>query len=206
MKNVKEKTLTVNLTQTELVTLAVFLAGGDQARVDTEDAAYKVNELAPGRFTWRRYRDQINLELVRVYLSDAKKPQKGSLLLGTGRGGWVLTEAGVKWARKVAAQLGNLKLARPRESSRIGSPNESRWRRERERILASPGWIRWERGERVVPLDEARELFRLDSYADDELLEAKIARLTAMFDDDSLISPFLEHLAGVVRNHGGSHD
>lgn len=46
------------LSNNEIVTLAVFLLGGDSHCVDTEDVAVKVNEIAPGRFTWRKYPDQ----------------------------------------------------------------------------------------------------------------------------------------------------
>ncbi|HAB18651.1 MAG TPA: hypothetical protein DCE44_19690 [Verrucomicrobiales bacterium] len=46
----------------EIVTLAVYLLGGDTHRVDTEDVAVKANDLAHGRFTWRKYRDQINID------------------------------------------------------------------------------------------------------------------------------------------------
>ena len=60
------------LSNHEIVTLAVYLLGGDTQYVDTEDAAVKANELAPGRFTWRKYRDQINIENVRTFLSDAE--------------------------------------------------------------------------------------------------------------------------------------
>jgi hypothetical protein len=33
----------------EIVTIAVYLLGGDSKYIDTEDIAVKVNELAPGR-------------------------------------------------------------------------------------------------------------------------------------------------------------
>jgi len=42
------------LSNHEIVTLAVYLPGGDSKRIDTEDVAVKSNELAPGRFTWRK--------------------------------------------------------------------------------------------------------------------------------------------------------
>jgi hypothetical protein len=45
------------LSNHEIVTLAVYLLGGDSKRIDTEDVAVKSNELAPGRFTWRKYAD-----------------------------------------------------------------------------------------------------------------------------------------------------
>ena len=45
----------ISLPNHEIVTLAVYLLGGERQRVDTEDIAVKANELASGRFTWRRY-------------------------------------------------------------------------------------------------------------------------------------------------------
>src|SRR5262245_4834111 len=76
------------ISQLEVVTLAVFLLGGDEQVVDTEDVAMKVNAIAPGRFSWRKYPEQVNLELVRVFLSDAKKPEFGGLVSGSGARGW----------------------------------------------------------------------------------------------------------------------
>ncbi len=65
------------LTNHEIVTLSVYLLGGDTQYVGTEDIAVKANELAPGRFTWRKYRDQINIENVRTFLSDARIQKNG---------------------------------------------------------------------------------------------------------------------------------
>ncbi len=72
------------LSNHEIVTVAVYILGGISGAVDTEDVAIKANELAPGRFSWKKYPTQVNLEVVRVYLSDAKKPSKGAYLLGSG--------------------------------------------------------------------------------------------------------------------------
>lgn len=79
--------MTQQLTQSQIVTLAVYLLGGDQQAVDTEDAAIKAHELAPGRFSWRKDPEQIHLELIRVYLSNAKEAHKGALVVGSGRTG-----------------------------------------------------------------------------------------------------------------------
>src|SRR5689334_18326851 len=67
-----EKSLT-KLSQAEIVSLAVYRLGGAQRAVDTEDVAVEAHRIAPGRFSWKKYPDQINLELIRVFLSDAKK-------------------------------------------------------------------------------------------------------------------------------------
>jgi hypothetical protein len=83
------------LSNHQIVTLAVYLLGGDAQRIETEDIAVKANELAPGRFAWRKYPDQINIENVRTFLSDAKKPKNGAYLIEAGKDGWILTEAGL---------------------------------------------------------------------------------------------------------------
>src|SRR5688572_29822333 len=86
----------------QIVTVAVYLLGGEVGPVDTEDIAVKASELAPGRFSWRKYPAQINLELIRVYLSDAKKPDKGGYLIGSGSAGWQLTQDGAALGRAAA--------------------------------------------------------------------------------------------------------
>lgn len=198
MKKSQEKGLTVDLKQSEIVTVAVFLLGGDQRAVDTEDAAVKAHELAPGRFAWKKYPEQINLELVRVYLSAAKKADRGGYLSGSGRTGWSLTQNGLAWARRTARTLEGANLARKRERSQAGSIDENRWRRERSRILATDAWVRWVDGDRNPPPKEAAEVFRIDSYAVGQLRETKITRLRSLFDEDDELGPFIARMSEIV--------
>ena len=151
MKKQPNKSLTKSVSQTEVVTLATYLLGGAQKAIDTEDIAVEAHRLAPGRFSWKKYPDQINLELVRVYLSDAKKSDKGVLLLGSGRTGWRLTQRGLKWAKEAAQNIENIRTNRTRAQSRSGSIDEQRWRRERSRIQATQAWKMWAEGKRDIP-------------------------------------------------------
>ena len=89
-----------SLANHEIVTLAVYLLGGESQPVDAEDIAIKANEIAPKRFSWRKYPDQINLESVRKRLWDARKPEKGSYLTGSDRQGWLLTQNGLRFAKE----------------------------------------------------------------------------------------------------------
>lgn len=187
------------LTNSEVVTWAVSLLGGDQRRIDTEDVAVKAFQLARERFSWRKYPEQINLELVRVYLSDAKKPEHGELLTGSGRTGWSLTRKGLAWINSARSRLQELGTSEPkRGASRAGSVDSSRHDRERKRILTLPAWARWSEGDKSVVLAEAREVFRLDSYATASVREAKLTRLRAMFGDDKELSAFLTHLSDEI--------
>jgi hypothetical protein len=127
-----------DLSNHEIVTLAVYLLGGDTQYVDTEDIAVKANEVAPGRFTWRKYSDQINIENVRAFLSDAKKEKNGAFLRGAGKDGWLLTESGAAFAKVRVGGLENVDLSRERLSVK-----DRRWlQHERTRMLSSEAFFK----------------------------------------------------------------
>ena len=121
------------LSNVEIISIAVYLLGGSSRYIDTEDIAIKANEIAPGRFAWRKYPEQINIENIRKRLSDAKNPKKGGYLLGSFKKGWILSEKGLKFCSKYAEVLKKVDLSRvPRNKKEIV------WqRRERERMLSS---------------------------------------------------------------------
>jgi hypothetical protein len=197
MKKLPEKRLTKNPSQMEVVTLAVHLLGGAQRAIDTEDVAVQAHRLAPGRFSWKKYPEQINLELIRVYLSDAK--MKGELVLGSGRTGWRLTQKGLKWAEQTTREIGQVDTARSRAALRSGSVDEQRWRRERSRLVSTAAWASWQSGNPDISAAEAKEMFRIDSYARGDLREAKITRLRSLFAEDEEVGPFLDHVINVLN-------
>ena len=192
MKKMPEKKLT-NFSQAQVVALAVYRLGGARRAIDTEDVAVEAHRIAPGRFSWKKYPDQINLELIRVFLSDAKK-NENELVIGSGRTGWRLTQRGLRWAETASGAIGKSEASRTRAQSRGGSIDEQRWRRERSRILATHAWQLWASGIRNIPAAESKQVFRIDSYARGELREAKITRVRAMFLDDPEVTPFLDHI------------
>lgn len=185
-----------------IVTLAVFTVGGGTFLVDTEDAAVAAHRIAPERFAWRKYPEQVNLELVRVCLSDAKKPGK-ELLNGSGTKGWSLTPKGLEWARLNESRLSVGVTPRERGHARGQAPTERRWRAERSRLLALESWRLWQSGTHRLSTVGAREVFRIDSYADDQVRNLKITRLLALFADDIDLRPFLEAAATAVQSVSG---
>jgi hypothetical protein len=179
--------------------LAVHLLGGGEGPVDTEDVAIKAYELAPTRFSWHKYPKQINLELVRVSLSDAKKKEKGQLLAGSGKTGWSLTPRGLKWATEAQKTLLGVDLSRTREEGRGGSVDEQRWRRERERVLSTKAWDSWSRGGQQISARDAAEVYRIDSYAVGRMRQLKITRLKSLFASDEDVLPFLTRTAEILE-------
>ncbi|SRR5882724_7328351 len=179
----------------EIVTIAVHLLGGDTAFIDTEDIAVKANELAPSRFTWRKHQDQINLEVIRVYLSDAKKPDKGAYLLGSGTDGWMLTPQGLSFARSHVGKLQEANLSRKPLSAK-----ERHWlQAERVRLLSSDAHARFlEGGVDAVSPRQAEAFFRLDAYVTGEARHRKVVRLLNAFGDDPDVGKTVVALAGNV--------
>lgn len=189
----------ISLPNHEIVTLAVYLLGGERQRVDTEDIAVKASELASGRFTWRKYPDQINIDAVRKRLWDAAKAEKGGYLQGTERQGWVLTPEGLRFAKANRTILQTARLERKPQSSK-----ERNWqRRERERMLASDAFAKFADGKSdAISLQEAESFFRVDAYVTGGAREEKILRAGNAFGDDPEIGPLLQLLESMIAKRG----
>lgn len=104
----------------ELVVYALYLLGGDSNSVHTEDIAIKCFELLPSSFSWVKYPQFPDKDIVRVALTDARKESYGGLVEGRSgqkRGqsaktqrdpvedGWMLTTTGIHWVRENRAEL-----------------------------------------------------------------------------------------------------
>ncbi len=190
--------LTRRFSNSELVTLAVYLLGGSNRYADTEDIAMKTQELAPGRFTWRKYPDQINLELVRVRLSEAKSDTHGALLRGSGTKGWTLTAKGLEWASTVAQDADALKPEVRKQQERGGSVDSHRLDRARDRVYKCAAWSKWPSSADGISLSEAEEVFRIDGYATEELRLEKIDRLRKTFIGQSDLLAFIGYLEKIL--------
>lgn len=180
----------------ELVTLAVYLLGGEAKFIDTEDIAIRSNELAPGRFTWRKYPQQINIENVRTFLSDAKKPKNGGLVNGSGSKGWMLSEAGLEFARARLGDIEGQNLSRVRPTAK-----EKQWvRNERDRMLSSDPYKKFlEQGIGSITHQEAAAFFRIDDYVSAEARERKLVRMLNSFLDDEELAQAIKEMAYKVR-------
>jgi hypothetical protein len=185
------------LSNMEVVVLAVYALGGDRAPVDTEDVAMKANELAPGRFTWRKYPGQVSLEHVRVFLSDAKKPKYGRLLAGDGTKGWRLTAEGVDWGSRNAGRA----VAGSAGRKRVDRDLERRRRNEEVRVRALLAWERFVSGE-DVGLREAEAVFRVSDYVRGPRRRELVERGQALFAKDEELGPFVDAMARIVIKEG----
>lgn len=180
----------------EVVTLAVYLLGGDATAIDTEDVAFKANELAPGRFTWTKYPEQINIEIIRAFLSDAKKPKHGAYMTGTGTTGWLLTEAGLKFA--IANQD---KVESPAKAVKRLSKDETRRRKnELARIIASVAYEKFIAGNPGgITQQEADSVFRLNEYIVGDARQKKVLRVVNVLGDDDDVGSAIRFFADMAQ-------
>ena len=176
--------------------LAAYLAGADRRHLDTEDIAYKANEIAPGRFSWRKYKDQIKLDAIYKHLWDLTKPDKGEYITGSEKDGWLLTPAGISFAEETIGKLKNLEPARERRPRK-----EEAWmQRERTRMLGETAFQKIRDGrDTELTLSEAEKFFRLDDYVIGAARARKIQQAENAFHDDPDIGPAISKIASIVR-------
>ncbi len=93
-----------SLSNIHLVTIALGNLDGHEKPVDSEDVAVHVNELAPGKFTWRKYPEYIDLQVVNQSLQDARRERNGSLVTGSSSKGWMLSADGMEWFKNFDAE------------------------------------------------------------------------------------------------------
>lgn len=171
-----------SLTNSQLVTLAVYRLGGAATPVDTEDIAVEASALAPGRFAWKKYPDRIDLILVRVSLNDACRAEP-PLLTGSIRRGYMLTTNGLEWAPSRDAQLGATAPPPPRRHA-----VEADMERERERLRRSRAYGKYVSGrsQEITELD-FQEFARVNDYFQEPQRQKRYTRISnAVEGDDTL--------------------
>ena len=185
------------LTHKKLVVLAAFLAGSDAGYADTEDIAIAAAKLAPGRFSWRKYTEQIDIDAVRRRLVDVARPEFGGYLTGSERLGWLLTEAGLAFVENHRDHLkanseAHIKLSRG-EQTWLG--------RERLRMVSEVAFAKWRASgtEAISPI-EAERFFRIDDYVIGKARTARIDRARDAFRIDPELGPAIDDIGKLVRS------
>lgn len=102
-----------DLSAKDITIYALYLLGGWQNRIHTEDIALECFKLAPSLFSWIKYPQYPDIQPVRFALE-----KTGGLIKGESErskkkesvGGWMLTDEGLEWIKrnrfKIESQLG----------------------------------------------------------------------------------------------------
>ena len=195
----REKASLSGLANDRVAVLAAYLAGASNSYADTEDIAVKAAQLTPGRFSWRKYPDQINIETVRKRLWDAASEKKGRMLAGSEREGWLLTEAGLQFCRDNEDLLSVVADTAVRLSLK-----ELSWAtREKVRMQAEVAFQKWKEGhaQDILPV-EAERFFRIDDYVVGALRRSRVERATAIFAVDQTMTEAIKAISTKVRDRG----
>ena len=188
---------TGRLTNSQVAVLAAYLAGASQGHADTEDIAVKAASLAPGRFSWRKYPEQINIETIRKRLWDAASEKMGRMLTGSERDGWLLTEAGLKFCETNSEYLS----ASGEETMRLSQKEHAWATRERARMQSEIAFKKWQDGQlnEIQPV-EAERFFRIDDYIVGDLRRSRLKRARDIFATDKDMSVAIDEIAKKVRD------
>lgn len=185
-----------DLTHEQIVVLATYLAGGDAQYADTEDVAMATTKIAPGRFSWVKYPDQINIENVRRRLLDATRPESGGHVTGSQRKGWLLTEAGLAFCKEHEHRF----FREADHRQRVSRAEQSWVGRERARMIKEKAFEKWSSGSAadILPV-EAERFFRVDDYMNADERAACLSRAAEAFRADETLRVAIEVISKLVR-------
>lgn len=191
----------MNLSNIEYVAFAAYLLSAFEKPVDTEDIAIKAYEIAPERFSWKKYSNQINLEAVRKRLYDARLEKNGSHVDGSDKQGWILTQKGMTWAEAIANQfesaVKDAKGKNVRSSGMAGAIQPT----ERKRITSTKAYTLYSSG-RIddITLRDAEHVYRFDDYVDARTRAIKINRVLNIFANEPKMTKFLKVIEEIIES------
>lgn len=127
------------LSNSQIVSLAVYKLGGETKAIDIEDIAVEAFKYFPERFSWRKYHDRIDLRAVQYALKDACFVENGEpYLTGSIKHGYMVTPFG-----KQFSLINKLSLVEdPEKLFRSKSTNE-KIALERSRLLNSKAYVKF---------------------------------------------------------------
>lgn len=163
-----------------IAVLALFHLGAIDRAIDTEDLAMKVVELAPGRFRWKKYPEQIDLEAVRLAVKDLRHDSV-PLVTGSMRNGWMLTPNGVTWCM---------------DASGMRQDEISDQRKEAiAALLASEACVKYHRGESAaISVHDIRRFLRIDEYTSPRRRKERVQAALNAASGNPQLSALIEFL------------
>lgn len=157
------------MTNPQVAALALYSLGGATARQHQEDVAVRCYKLAPRRFSWERY-DYPDIDRAGIALRDGKKERNGALVTGDKRVGWLLTPAGIDWARERTQLIGD---STAKGTSVLSVADDRELRRLRQHRLFGE----WQAGSDSIPAFRAADAVGLPADAPAQAIARRITEL-----------------------------
>jgi hypothetical protein len=181
----------MRLTKKDVTVLALWELGGASKVIDTEDAAIASHRIDADAFGWKKYRDRVDLDLVRMTLrheGEAKHPR----IEGSIQNGWHLTPGGITWVET------NSDLVRANITVAPTSAATQRWRAETRTAGAAANRVRnsdafrlWAEHNEFTPR-QAASVFRIDLYTPTKERSRKAAQLQESVRGDEELEAFIK--------------
>lgn len=165
------------LSNVEILTLVVYQLGGAIEPIHLEDAAIKAFELAPKKFSWIKYEDQIDLRIVQYALSDACKKDI-NYLRGASKQGYMLTEIGLEWAKNFDDKKSSTK-------SRKSSPSDLIIK-EQIRLKNTQAYKKYvSNNKKDISVIDFREFTRVNEYFPIHIRKQRYTKIDNAVKDDT---------------------
>ena len=180
-----------------LVTIAVAELGGENRFIHPEDIALRVDRLAPGKFRWKKYKDFVDIHLVKKALQDSKRKtgDEGEMLLGDNTKGWMLTPAGLNWYKQIGADL--FKVGRQKEVVNRKESVQAELEADRTRMRKTNAFKLFEEGKtKEINLQDFQRFVRINEYFLSKARSRRFALVENAVSDDAELVSLWEYLKG----------
>lgn len=190
--------MTKELSNEQVITLALHTIGGVIEPIHTERIAVKAYELAPTKFRWLldEYKDRVNLAYVYSALSDAKKK---NFIDGSLKAGWTITAEGKKFSEQYFKDHKGVE-----DSSKARDPEEKKlelWKnRQSSRIPSCQAYIKLQNDSaNEITKQDIIDFFQVDEYLKPEVRNKKLNRFKIAFEDDPNLSTAVHKLVTIYE-------
>lgn len=97
-----------SLLNQDALLIAIRRLNGRLRMVNVEDLALEADSILPQRFSWSRYRNQIDLEKVRASVRCLSRKGGEEFVVGGTKDGWMLTPVGVAYTERFRNRVDNV--------------------------------------------------------------------------------------------------
>ena len=184
----------------ELVTLALYQAGGASKPVDTEDVAVTADKIDNQRFKWKKneYKKFIDRGLVFDSLKAAHLRKKGAFLKGNDDKGWILTSLGLEFCKNAKNKFNRSIVSK----KRITKSEKNFLSREEDRILHSPAFDKFYNNKiKDITEEDIKFLFKVDDYTSRSDVEKRIINMLDNFKNNESVYKLINTYKKEVVNY-----
>jgi hypothetical protein len=169
------------------------MSSRDSSAFDTEDIAIEAGSIFPGMFSWVKYPEMLDKNLVRLALTDARRMHKW--VLGTHKEGWILTDTG----RGVGEAVLDSKT-KPQFASKRNEASSVETIRFRHRLLSSEVHSKVLNGHSEFNRDEIYSFFRINPYMSSHDVARRVNRMKRDFSEDSELGESVSVAIAVLKS------